>query len=69
MSAVPAVRSSSALTEPFGRSVMNKELVRLLFDRESLTSGEATAKAKASVSDQDIRRNWILFGNPTVRLK
>jgi hypothetical protein len=48
---------------------MNKELIRLLFDRELLTLGEATAKAKASVSDQDVRRTWILFGDPSTRLK
>jgi hypothetical protein len=64
-----AVWASSGLTEPDKQSVMNKELIRLLFGRDSLTLGEATAKAKASVSDQDIRRTWILFGDPTTRLK
>jgi hypothetical protein len=48
---------------------MNKELIKLLFNGELLTLGEATARAKASVSDQDIRRTWILFGDPTTRLK
>jgi hypothetical protein len=64
-----AVWTSSGLTEPDKQAVMNKELIKLLFGRESLTLGEATAKAKASVSDQDIRRTWILFGDPTTRLK
>ena len=36
-----------------------------LFGSASITLGEATARAKASVSDQDIRRKWILFGDPT----
>jgi hypothetical protein len=48
--------------------VMNKELIRLLFNREPLTIGEAAMKAKASVSDQDIRKTWILFGDPSQRL-
>jgi hypothetical protein len=48
---------------------MNKELIKLLFGRELLTLGEATSRAKASVSDQDIRKTWILFGDPTTRLK
>jgi hypothetical protein len=52
---------------------MNKELIKLLFSSTnggpSLTLGEATARAKKVVSDQDIRKTWILFGDPTTRLK
>jgi hypothetical protein len=64
-----AIWTSSGLTEPDKQAVMNKELIKLLFGRETITLGEATAKAKASVSDQDIRKTWILFGDPTTRLK
>jgi hypothetical protein len=64
-----AVWTSSGMTEPDKQAVMNKELIRLLFGRERLTIGEATAKAKASVGDQDVRRTWILFGDPTTKLK
>ena len=63
-----AVWASSGLTEPDKQAIMNKELVQFLFDRESLTLGEATARAKASVSDQDIRKTWILFGDPSQRI-
>ncbi|MGQ9645214.1 MAG: DUF2341 domain-containing protein [Thermodesulfobacteriota bacterium] len=63
-----AVWTSSGLTEPDRQVVMNKELIKLLFGGGSLTLGEATAKAKASVSDQDIRRTWILFGDPSLQL-
>jgi hypothetical protein len=64
-----AVWASSGMTEPGGQAAMNKELFRLLFNGGSLTLGEATAKAKAATSDQDVRRTWILFGDPTTRLK
>jgi hypothetical protein len=64
-----AVWASSGLTEPDKQAVMNKELIKLLFGRELITLGEATARAKASISDQDIRKTWILFGDPTTRLK
>jgi hypothetical protein len=64
-----AVWASSGLTEPDRQAVMNKELIKLLFNGQSLTLGEATAKTKSSVSDQDIRKTWILFGDPTTRLK
>jgi hypothetical protein len=64
-----AVWASSGMTFPGGQVVMNKEFVRLLFGRDSITLGEATMRAKASVADQDIRRTWILFGDPTTKLK
>ena len=34
-----------------------------------MTLGEATARAKAAVTDADIRRTWVLLGDPTMRLK
>jgi len=64
-----AIWTSSGLTEPDKQAVMNKELIKLLFGKEPMTLGEATARAKSSVSDQDIRKTWILFGDPTTRLK
>jgi hypothetical protein len=64
-----AVWASSGLTEPDKQAVMNKEMIKLLFNGEGLTIGEAVKRAKASTSDQDIRRTWILFGDPTTRLK
>ncbi len=64
-----AVWASSGLTEPEGQLLMNKELMRLLFTTRAITLGEATMKAKAATTDQDIRRTWILFGDPMTRLK
>jgi hypothetical protein len=48
---------------------MNKELIRLLFNGQHLTLGEATVRAKAATTDMDVRRTWILFGDPTTKLK
>ena len=31
--------------------------------------GGSTMKAKAAISDTDVRRTWILLGDPTMRLK
>ncbi len=61
--------ASSGMTEPDGQALMNKELIRILFNGGPLTLGEATARAKASVSDRDIRKTWILFGDPATKLK
>ena len=48
---------------------MNQALVAGLFGEEALTLGEAAVAAKAAVVDPDVRRTWILFGDPTMRLK
>ena len=64
-----AVWASSGLTEPEGQVVMNEELVRLLFNGEDLTIGEAAMRAKAAADDPDVRKTWILFGDPTTKLK
>jgi hypothetical protein len=63
-----AVWASSGLTDPSGQASLNQELIRLLFNEEPLTLGETVMRAKAAVKSPDIRRTWILFGDPTMRL-
>ena len=69
-----AVWASSGLTFPGEQAALNQNLYRSLFggDRsttgESLTLGEAAVRAKAAVNDGDLRRTWILLGDPTMRL-
>jgi hypothetical protein len=31
--------------------------------------GEAMRKAKQAVGDTDVRRTWILFGDPTMQMR
>jgi hypothetical protein len=65
-----AVWASSGLSGPNGQALMNQQLYRLLFGgSQAVTIGEATAKAKTAVGSRDIRRSWILFGDPATRLK
>jgi hypothetical protein len=64
-----AVWASTAQCEPVGQALMNQELYRQLFNGSIVTLGEATARAKQAVSDPDIRRTWILFGDPAARLR
>ncbi len=64
-----AVWASSGLTAPRGQAVMNQEMIKTLFAAEHLTLGEAILQAKARVTDRDVQRTWILFGDPTLRLK
>ena len=62
-----AVWASSTLTAPGPQVEMAKELMRQLFAGAAL--GDAVRKAKAATSDQDVRRSWILFGDPSMPLK
>jgi len=64
-----AVWTSSGLTDPEGQIPMNEELIQLLFNGQGLTIGEAVMRAKQAATDSDIRRTWILFGDPTLRLR
>jgi uncharacterized repeat protein (TIGR01451 family) len=65
-----AVWASSSMTEPAEQVLMNAELYRSLFSAgNKLTLGELTAKAKAAAKNSDIRRTWLLLGDPTMRLK
>ena len=64
-----AVWASSGTTEPTIQTAMNQALFSQLFTRPSITLGEAVMGAKSAVSDLDVRRTWILFGDPTMRLR
>jgi hypothetical protein len=69
-----AVWASSSLTIADGQAIMNQELIRQLLNDagekgSALTFGEAVKRAKASLADADVRRSWVLFGDPSMKLK
>ena len=64
-----AVWASSGMTEPSGQAAMNQEFYRQLFGDPGLRIGEAIIKAKAATHNTDTRQTWLLFGDPTMRLK
>jgi hypothetical protein len=63
-----AVWGSSGMTTPDIQSILNQQAYRMIFNGTSMTIGEATARAKAAVTNGDVRRTWILLGDPTTRL-
>jgi hypothetical protein len=63
------VWASSTLVEPDGQEVINRELFRILFSTPGLTIGEAVNRAKQATSDVEVRKSWILFGDPSMKLK
>jgi Peptidase family C25 len=63
-----AVWASSGMTLPFEQAAMNQQLYRLLFQGgDSPLFGDVTRKAKLAIRDSDVRRTWILLGDPTMR--
>jgi hypothetical protein len=69
-----AVWASSGMCEADSQLFMNLELFRLIFsgdnsNGEALTLGKAVLGAKSATSDIDVRRTYILFGDPAMRLR
>lgn len=64
-----AVWASSGLTAPHDQAALNEAFLRHLLGEEGLSLGEAAQKAKVEVGDRDVRRTWILFGDPAMRLR
>jgi hypothetical protein len=64
-----AVWASSGLTEPEPQFQMNQALVRTLFAQPAISLGDAVLFAKSGIADADVRKTYILFGDPLMRLK
>ncbi len=64
-----AVWASSGFTAADPQFAMNSQFYRLLFGGQLLRLGEAAREAKLATSDLDVRRTWILFGDPTMRVR
>jgi hypothetical protein len=64
-----AVWASGGQTLPQGQWQMNQELYRQIFSTPQMRLGDAARAAKQGSADGDVRRTWILFGDPTMRLK
>jgi hypothetical protein len=64
-----AVWASSGMTENGDQTLMNREFFKQLFSNGSMTIGDAIKAAKSAIKDDDVRKTWILFGDPTMRIK
>lgn len=64
-----AVFASSGLTVPDGQHAMNTQLFTLLYGSQSMPLGDAIKTAKAATTDIDVRRTWILFGDPSMKIR
>jgi uncharacterized repeat protein (TIGR01451 family) len=61
-----AVWASSGLTQPAPQAQMDQALIPLMFG--NLVIGKAVLQAKQGINDPDVRRTWILFGDPAMHL-
>ena len=63
------VWASSGMTDAAWQASMDRELFRQVFRGNWTSVGEALRAAKKVVGNEDVRRTWIFFGDPALRLK
>ncbi|MDQ4122596.1 MAG: C25 family cysteine peptidase [Acidobacteriota bacterium] len=61
--------SSSALTFPDQQELMALRFFKAIGTAEFARIGDAVKKAKEATPDPDVRRSWILLGDPTLKIR
>lgn len=61
--------ASSGLTIPDGQHEMGLRMFQLLYGGASIPIGDASRQAKTATNDRDVRRTWILLGDPTLKIR
>ena len=64
-----AVFASSGLLDPAPQVELDRQLLQSLAANPSMPLGDAIAGAKASITDLDTRRTYILFGDPLLQVR
>ncbi len=64
-----AVWASSGFTIAPPQAAMDQALLAILKAHPSISLGRAVLEAKSGVTDQDVRRTWIFFGDPAMHLQ
>jgi uncharacterized repeat protein (TIGR01451 family) len=63
-----AVWASSGFTTAPPQAAMDQALLRTLAANPTQPLGRSILKAKLNITDPDVRRTWILFGDPALRV-
>jgi hypothetical protein len=63
------VWASTGLTLPAGQWIMNQELYRQIFGTTFMRLGDAARAAKIATTDTEVRMTWMLFGDPTMKIR
>jgi hypothetical protein len=61
--------ASSGSTIPEGQHQMGTELLALLYGSQPIALGDAIKNAKSFTTDIDVRRTWIFFGDPSMKIR
>jgi hypothetical protein len=66
-----AAFASSGLTVPEGQHAMSSSLYTLVYANGAppIALGDAIKSAKGATNDIDVRRTWIFFGDPAMKIK
>ncbi len=64
-----AVLASSGLNQPAPQTTLDQFVLQNAFAAPRPTLGESILKAKAQITDPDVRRTFVLFGDPAMRMK
>ena len=63
------VLASSGLNQAAPQTNLDVLVVQNAFGGNGTTLGEAIVKAKSAVADTDVRRTFVLFGDPAMKIK
>ena len=63
-----AVLSSSGLNQPAPQTQLDGYVVRNAF-ASRLAIGDAVVEAKSHITDESVRKTYVLFGDPAMRVK
>jgi uncharacterized repeat protein (TIGR01451 family) len=63
-----SVWASSGFTDAAPQGGMDRSLIAILAAEPSTPLGAAILQAKSQTTDRDVRRTWILFGDPMMHL-
>jgi len=64
-----AVLASSGLNQPTPQTNLDAMVVQNAFSANGMALGDAIVEAKSSISDPDVRRTFVLFGDPAMKVK
>jgi uncharacterized repeat protein (TIGR01451 family) len=64
-----AVWASSGFTGAASQATMDQSLLRIISQNPATPLAEAIQNAKLGIVDPDVRRTWILFGDPGMQLQ
>jgi uncharacterized repeat protein (TIGR01451 family) len=64
-----AVWASSGLNQADPQAQMDRVMVQALFTQPTPALGDAINQAKLGIADPDVRKTYILFGDPLLRIK